>query len=65
MDAKRSQKFQKLIIEIAKAAQAGTDPEKNHLLKATIQRAKVANMPKDVIMRALERSKNQKPTQTY
>lgn len=65
VDAKRSQAFQKLILEISKAAENGTDIHTNPALKAVIARAKSANMPKDVITRAIERNRNRGNKQVY
>ena len=55
-DAKRSKIFTKLIREIIVAArEGGGDPEKNPRLRAAIERAKAANMPKENIERAIKR----------
>ncbi len=55
-DAKRSKIFTKLIREIIVAArEGGGDPEKNPRLRAAIERAKAANMPKDNIERAIKK----------
>ncbi len=55
-DAKRSKVFTKLIREIIVAArEGGGDPEKNPRLRAAIERAKAANMPKDNIERAIKK----------
>jgi len=55
-DAKRSKIFTKLIREIIVAArEGGGDPEKNPRLRAAIERAKAANMPKENIERAIKK----------
>ncbi len=55
-DAKRSKVFTKLIREIIVAArEGGGDPDKNPRLRAAIERARAANMPKDNIERAIKR----------
>lgn len=55
-DAKRSQLFGKLSRAITIAARSGTVPETNFQLRLAIDRARNANMPKDNIDRAIERS---------
>ena len=56
-DAKRSRLFSKLSKEISVAAkEGGTDPEGNPRLRAAIQNAKAASMPKDNIERAIHKS---------
>ena len=55
-DAKRSKMFTKLIREIMVAArEGGGDPEKNPRLRAAIERARSANMPKENIEKAIKR----------
>lgn len=55
-DAKRSQLFTKLIREIIVAArEGGGDPETNTRLRAAIEKAREANMPKDNIDKAIKR----------
>ncbi len=55
-DAKRGQLFTKLGREITVAARAGgADPEGNPRLRLAVQRAREANMPMDVIKRAVDR----------
>lgn len=48
--------FTKLGKEIAIAAKSGPDPEQNPRLRALIQNAKVANMPKENVDRAIKRA---------
>jgi YebC/PmpR family DNA-binding regulatory protein len=55
-DAKRGQLFTKLAREITVAARAGsTDPDANFRLRLAVDRARVANMPKENIERAIQR----------
>ena len=57
-DKERSKIFSKLSREITVAAKLGDkDPDMNHRLRSAIQAARVANMPKDNIDRAINRSK--------
>ena len=62
-DNLRSKIFSKISREITVAAKLGSkDPDTNHRLRAAIETAKEANMPKDNISRAInksEMSKNQ------
>ena len=56
-DAKRGQLFTKLAREITVAARTGLpDPESNSRLRLAIQKARVENMPKDNIERAVARA---------
>ena len=55
-DAKRAKVFTKLIRELTVAAKTGLpDPTTNPRLRAAIQAAKEANMPKDTMERAIKR----------
>ncbi len=55
-DAKRGKIFTKLIREIATAARiGGGDPAANPRLRLSVDRARVANMPKDNIERAIKK----------
>lgn len=54
-DAKKGKLFTKLGREIAVAALKGGDPDTNFALRLAIERAKMANMPKDTIERAIKR----------
>ena len=57
VDKLRSKIFSKLSKEITVAAKMGSkDPDMNHRLRAAIQNARVANMPKDNIERAINKS---------
>lgn len=59
-DAKKGQLFTKLSNAITIAVREGggnTDPEFNFKLRMTIDKARVANMPKDSIERAIEKAK--------
>jgi len=55
-DAKRGKVFTKLIRELTVAAKTGLpDPAANPRLRAAIQAARAANMPKDTVDRAIKR----------
>ena len=55
-DAKRAKAFTKLIRELTVAAKSGQpDPAANPRLRAAIQAARAANMPKDTVDRAIKR----------
>lgn len=56
-DAKRSKAFTKLIREIAAAVREGLpDPDMNARLRAAVQAARAANMPRDNVARAIKRA---------
>ena len=56
-DKKRAQQFAKLGREIIVAAKSGgPDPESNPRLRAAVQAARAANMPKDNVERAIKRA---------
>ena len=56
IDAKRSASFTRLAREIAVAArEKGGDPNMNATLRAAVDRARGASMPKDAIDRAIQR----------
>ena len=56
-DKLRSKIFSKISREITVAAKLGSkDPSTNHRLRAAIESAKEANMPKDNIDRAINKS---------
>ncbi len=55
-DAKRGQKFTKLIKEISVAAKmGGPDPDSNARLRTAVLKARAENMPKDNIERAIKK----------
>lgn len=57
-DAKRGQSFTKIALAITIAVKTGggiTDPNQNFRLRLEIEKARMANMPKENIMRAIER----------
>lgn len=54
-DAKRGQRYTKLIREITVAARCGADPNGNPRLRTALDKALEANMTKDVIERAIKR----------
>ena len=56
VDAKRGAIFTKIGNQIAIAARSGTDPETNSALSMILEKARVANMPKVNIERALARA---------
>lgn len=65
-DAKRGQKFTKLIKEITVAAkQGGTDPNSNAALRTAILKAKAENMPKDNIERAIKKATGEGAATNY
>jgi len=60
-DKLRSKIFSKISREITVAAKLGSkDPDTNHRLRAAIESAKEANMPKDNISRAISKSEMNK-----
>ena len=65
-DKLRSKIFSKISREITVAAKHGSkDPDTNHRLRAAIEIAKDANMPKENITRAISKSENHKGTNFY
>ena len=65
-DKERSKIFSKISREITVAAKLGSkDPDTNHRLRAAIETAKSANMPKENITRAISKSENQKGANFY
>jgi YebC/PmpR family DNA-binding regulatory protein len=55
-DAKRAKVFTKIIRELTTSARTGsTDPSSNSRLRAAMQAAREANMPRDTIERAIKR----------
>ena len=65
-DKLRSKIFSKISREITVAAKNGSkDPDTNHRLRAAIEIAKEANMPKENIFRAISKSENQKDVNFY
>ena len=66
VDAKRGRLFSKLAKEISIAARVGGgNPEANIALRAAIERAKAANMPKDNIERAIKSGTGELPGVRY
>lgn len=55
-DAKRGKIFQKISREIYMAAKQGADPDMNPALRLAIEKAKSANVPNDVVKRALDKA---------
>ena len=65
-DAKRGQKFTKLIKEISVAAtMGGSDPETNARLRTAVLKARAENMPKDNIDRAIKKGAGELDNSTY
>ena len=65
-DAKRGQKFTKLIKEISVAAKmGGSDPESNARLRTAVLKARADNMPKDNIERAIKKGAGEMEGSTY
>ena len=65
-EAKRGQKFTKLIKEITVAAkQGGPDPDSNATLRTAILKAKAENMPKDNIERAIKKATGEGAATNY
>lgn len=65
-DAKRGQKFTKLIKEISVAAKmGGSDPESNARLRTAVLKARAENMPKDNIDRAIKKGAGELDNSTY
>ncbi len=65
-DAKRGQKFTKLIKEISVAAKmGGSDPETNARLRTAVLKARAENMPKDNIDRAIKKGAGELDNSTY
>ena len=60
-DKQRSKIFSKLSKEITTASKLGSkDPETNPRLRLAVQAARIANMPKDNIERAINKSETNK-----
>jgi YebC/PmpR family DNA-binding regulatory protein len=65
-DEKRGQLFTKLAREITVAARSGVpDPEMNFRLRLAVQKARLENMPKDNIDRAIERAAGSGGSDSY
>lgn len=65
-DAKRAKVFTKLIRELTTAARSGQpDPAANPRLRAAIQAARVANMSKDTLERAIKRGAGNDAADNY
>ncbi|HOP03578.1 MAG TPA: YebC/PmpR family DNA-binding transcriptional regulator [Tenuifilaceae bacterium] len=60
LDAKRSKIFSRIIKEITVAVkEGGSDPEGNARLRTAISNAKGANMPKDTLLRAINKAESE------
>ncbi|MDI3523254.1 MULTISPECIES: YebC/PmpR family DNA-binding transcriptional regulator [unclassified Kosmotoga] len=65
-DAKKSKIFTKIIRELMVAArEGGTDPNTNNALRAAIERAKAANMPKDTMEKAIKKGAGELEGQSF
>lgn len=65
-DAKKAKVFTKLIRELTTAARSGQpDPAANPRLRAAIQAARAANMPKDTVDRAIKRGSGAEGADNY
>ena len=65
-DAKRGQKFTKLIKEITVAAKmGGSDPDSNARLRTAVLKARAENMPKDNIERAIKKATGEDSNTTF
>ncbi|MBA3337253.1 MAG: YebC/PmpR family DNA-binding transcriptional regulator [Chloroflexia bacterium] len=65
-DAKRGQLFTKLAREITVAARSGLpDPDANVRLRMAVQKARIENMPKENIDRAIDRGSNEAGGEQY
>lgn len=66
LDAARGKVFQKLAKEILVAAKSGApDPDQNAALRLAVDKAKAQNMPKDNIMKAIEKAKGASDSENY
>src|ERR671938_1554087 len=65
-DKKRAKAFTKIIRELTTAARTGLpDPNSNPRLRAAVQAAKQANMPKDTVDRAIKRGAGGEDADNY
>ncbi|HHF08845.1 MAG: YebC/PmpR family DNA-binding transcriptional regulator [Thermotogae bacterium] len=65
-DAKRSKIFTKIIRELMVAArEGGTDPMTNAALRAAMDKAKAANMPKDTMEKAIKKGAGELEGQSF
>jgi len=65
-DAKKAKVFTKLIRELTTAARSGQpDPATNPRLRAAVQAARAANMPKDTVERAIKRGAGAEGADNY
>ena len=56
-DAKRSKQYSKILKEVAVAVrESGPDPDSNPRLRLLVQNARGCNMPKDTLMRAINKA---------
>lgn len=64
-DAKRGKIFQKISREIYMAAKQGTDPDMNPSLRLAIEKGKSANVPNDVVKRAIDKASGAGADENY
>lgn len=64
-DAKRGKIFQKISREIYMAAKQGADPDMNPGLRLAIEKGKSANVPNDVVKRALDKATGSGADENY
>lgn len=62
-DVKRGQRFSKFAAEITAAARLNPDINANPSLKAAVEKARAANMPKENVERAIEHVRGRKKAQ--
>lgn len=66
VDAQRGKRFSKVIRELTAAARlGGGHPEANPRLRLAVQKAREANMPKDVVEKAIKRGTGDLPGMSY
>jgi len=64
-DAKRSKLWTKVIREITVAARSGPDPDANPRLRLALEKATIANLPKDNVQRAIQRGSGNVEGENY
>lgn len=64
-DAKRGKIFQKMSREIYMAAKQGADPDMNPALRLALEKAKSANVPNDVVNRAIDKATGASSDENY
>src|SRR5690625_1199231 len=64
-DAKRSKLWTKVIREITVAARSGPDPDANPRVRLALEKATIANLPKDNVQRAIHRGSGNVEGENY